>query len=843
MLPFPLSSEWFNRYRSNTQALLKRISPTVAFGGRSVLIAGLVSTTLVTGLKTLGVLQSVELFSFDSLTRLHPDLGLDPRILIVGVSEADLQTYGWPLSDQVVAETLATVQQHRPKVIGLDLYRNTPQPPGRNALSRQLNADNVIAIMNVGQGPETGEVPPPLGVPQERVGFNDLTIDPDGVLRRSLLFVSAPERSYYAFALRVVLKSLREAQQPFRYDKDTLYLNNRPLDRLDQGSGGYQTIDNRGYQILTRYRSRTVPASTLTINQVLKGQFDPQLMRGKVVLIGTTAASLKDEFYTPYSADERGDFTQSGVVIHAQIVSQLLDVAAGQETAVYRFLPQWGEFLGLVGWTVLAGSLAWKVRQPMVLLLSGGLLLVGVVGIGWGSLSALIWLPVGEPALGCLLAGGLVMMQKALYRSTHDGLTHLPGRDIFLEQVQRALLIQSDEPVFIAFLDINRFKLINQSLGHAVGDRMLLTMAERLQQTLPEGTQIARLGGDEFVLLFQQMSQSAVEENLDQVQTALAEPLYLNQQRLAITASVGLAITQGGAHSNAADLLRDAHTAMYRAKALGEFSYAVFSQDMREEALQRLQLESHLVDAFERKEFVLYYQPIVELETRRIVGFEALVRWRQQDQAFVSPAAFIPVAEETGLIIPLGQWIFQEACRQLKIWQQQLPQYPLKMSINLSRRQFNEADLADHIQASLVTTGVMGQQIQMEITESMIMRDVESSRNLMLRLKDLGLDLAIDDFGTGYSSLSYLHRFPTDTLKVDQSFVGRMEHSPEDREIVHTIVTLGHKLNLTLVAEGIETVEQWALLREMGCQYGQGYLFSQPVTGEAAIALLIQQVL
>ncbi|HEY9876961.1 MAG TPA: EAL domain-containing protein [Leptolyngbyaceae cyanobacterium] len=815
--------------------------PTVAFGGRSILIASLVSTTLVAGLKTLGVSQPFELFSFDSLIRSHPDLELDSRVLIVGVSESDLQTYGWPLSDQVVAEALAIVQQQQPKAIGLDLYRDTPQPPGKGDLNQQLKAANVIAIMNVGADPDLEEVPPPQGVPQEQVGFNDLLIDPDGVSRRSLLFVNAPERPYYAFALRVVLKYLGE-QEPFKYDQDALYLNNVSLKRLNRGDGGYQTIDNRGYQILTRYRSRTVPAPTLTLSQVLTGQFEPELMRDKVVLIGTTATSLKDEFYTPYSADQQGNFTQSGVVVHAQIVSQLLDIAS-REGAVYRFLPQWGEFLWLVSWAMLSAGLAWQIRRPLVLLGSGALLLGGVVVIGWGGLSALVWLPLGEPVLGCLLAGALVMMQKALYRSTHDWLTHLPGREVFLEQVRRALLTQVDEPVFVAFLDINRFKLINQSLGHAIGDRMLLTMADRLRRTLPEGTHIARLGGDEFALLFQHTSPSAVEDRLEQVQRALAEPFYLDQHRLTITASVGLAIAQREAHSSAADLLRDAHTAMYQAKALGEFSYAVFSQSMREEAMQRLQLESHLVDALEKKEFVLYYQPIVELETRHIVGFEALVRWRQQEKGFVSPAAFIPVAEETGLIIPLGQWIFQEACRQLQTWQQQLPQYPLKMSINLSRRQFNEANLANHIQASLAAAGLVGQQIQLEITESMIMRDVESSRNLMLRLKELGLDLAIDDFGTGYSSLSYLHRFPTDTLKVDQSFVGRMEHSPEDQEIVHTIVTLGHKLNLTLVAEGIETVEQMTLLRRMGCQYGQGYLFSRPVTGDAAIALLTQQVL
>jgi EAL domain-containing protein (putative c-di-GMP-specific phosphodiesterase class I) len=285
-------------------------------------------------------------------------------------------------------------------------------------------------------------------------------------------------------------------------------------------------------------------------------------------------------------------------------------------------------------------------------------------------------------------------------------------------------------------------------------------------------------------------------------------------------------------------LLRDAHTAMYRAKALHEYRHEVFASTMHEEAVRRLELESHLLNAFENNEFLLHYQPIVCLQSGYISGFEALVRWYRPEEGFVSPGQFIQVTEETGLIVHLGQWIFRAACTQLKAWQQQFPDQPLTMSINLSRRQFHQADLVDQFGNTLQELALVGNRVQLEITESMIMRDVDGAVDLMHRLKQLGLKLAIDDFGTGYSSLSYLHRFPTDTLKIDQSFVGRMDQSDDDREIVHTIITLGQKLNMDLAAEGIETETQLDRLRAMGCQRGQGYLFSQPLGRDAATALL-----
>lgn len=826
-------------------SLPKVISRVVSVGGRAILIAGLLTTSLFTGFKKLGVLESLELSSFDYLVRLQPVAMPDSRMLIVGMTEADIQQFGWPLSSETLAEILGKLQQEQPGVIGLDLYRSYLNQAESPELLEQLSADNLVAVMNVGSDPVMGDVPPPPTVPWERVGFNDLVIDPDGVLRRSLLFVDAPNQPYYSFATRVALAFLSQSNPSpnFQYDSHTLSIGSGTIRVLERGSGGYQTLDDQGYQTLLRFRPSYEPARQITVSQVLSGSFDPAWVRGKAVLIGTTAPSLKDQFYTPYSRNESVEFTMSGVMVHAHIVSQLLDVAAG-EPVEYRFLPEWGETMWLWVWTLVAGVTVWTVHRPVFIFCAGGLLIAGLWSIGWMGLTHLIWVPIAEPSAGILVAGGLVLTQKLLHRSTHDALTGLPGREMFIQHVRRALQsvhrLRTAAPVTVAFLDIDRFKLINQSLGHAAGDRVLRTVVERLEQKIPPSTKLARVGGDEFALLFWQ-PRDEVDRILNSLQGVLSEPLCLNDQRLSVTASVGIAISQAGYNHTPEDLLRDAHTAMYKAKALGKFRYEVFGSGMLTEAVNRLKLESDLLSALDNQEFLLYYQPIICLKTGRITGFEALVRWQREAQGFVLPGAFIPVAEETGLIMPVGQWVFQAACQQLKIWQQDFPDQPLKMNINLSKRQFEQPDLVQQIETTLHTIGVSGQSIRIEITESTVMEDVDAAIDIMLQLKSLGLQLSIDDFGTGYSSLSYLHRFPMDTLKVDKSFVGRMEQSSEDREIVHTIIALGHNLGMDVVAEGIEQEQQMIMLRQANCESGQGYFFSRPVSSADATALLQQQ--
>lgn len=829
---------WARPLGQQLQRWAAHFSKPINFGSRAVLVSGLLALTLVSGGKRLKLFEALEMSSFDLLTRSQTQPTLDQRLLVIEVTEADLEAYGWPLSDQVIADIIAEVQRHSPAVVGLDLYRNTPQDmPGQAALAQAFEAPNVIGIFNAGQQGNAIEVPAPATWPPDQVGFNDLAIDPDGVLRRNLLYVAAPENPFYSFPLRVVLAYHADLNLQVDRENDLLRIGDTEFPALLAGDGGYADIDSRGYQILMKYRTPYEPAQTLTIAQVLAGAVPPDWVRGKIVLIGSTASSLKDEFYTPFSQEHSSRFVMAGVEVHAQAIGQLLDVIAG-EPALYRFLPQWGEFLWLLGWALVAGVVGWRVRRPTMLLLIGGGMVLGLWGLSGLALSQLLWVPTVEPLAAFLLALGLVVAQKALYRSSYDQLTLLPGRDMFLLQVQRALSQKPATAVTVVFLDIDRFKLINQSFGHIVGDRVLQTIAQRLRRFLPASAQLARVGGDEFAFLLPVQDQPTVDQWLNRLQTELSEPFSLARRRLSVASSMGVAMAHGDRPPTPEDLLRDAHTAMYRAKALNEYRYEVFASTMHEEAVRRLELESHLLSAFENDEFLLHYQPIVCLQSGQITGFEALVRWYRPEEGFVSPGQFIQVTEETGLIVHLGQWIFRAACAQLKAWEQQFPDQPLTMSINLSRRQFHQTDLVEQFGNTLRELELVGNRVQLEITESMIMRDVDGATELMHRLKGLGLKLAIDDFGTGYSSLSYLHRFPTDTLKIDQSFVGRMDQSGDEQEIVHTIVALGQKLRMDLVAEGIETQTQLNRLRAMGCQRGQGYLFAKPLGRAAATALL-----
>lgn len=829
-------NSWFRRS-------IARATRFFTVKGRSIVIASLLTTGLLSAAKPFGILEPLELFSFDYLTRLQSDEPPDPQILIVGLTEADIQQHGWPLSDRVLAQLLANLQQHRPSVIGLDLYRSTLRPPGSDELMAQLQADNLVTIMNVGNDHEVAEVPPPPSVPWERVGFNDLIIDNDGILRRSLLFVSAADKPYYSFALRVALAHLSDRQLDFQYDAYALTIGDTRFWALNHGSGGYQAIDDRGYQIVLRYRNRSLPAQLISMSQALSGDLDPDWIRDKVVLIGTVAPSLKDQFYNPFSAARVAELTMSGVVIHAQIISQLVEAINGG-SVLYQYWPQWGETLWLLGWTLITGTIVWYLKRPLWLVGAGGVMLLGLWGVGWWSLSQLVWIPIAEPMIGVLIAGGLSILHKLLYRSTHDWLTGLPTRELFVQYLRQAVYANRPQktnlPVIVVFLDIDRFKLINQSLGHGAGDRVLVTIAHRLRSLVPQSVKVARVGGDEFSLLFQRMPRATVESILDSLQQTISEPIYLDQQQFHITASFGIAIVQDNFEHKPEDLMRDALTAMYRAKTLGRSRYEVFSTGMLVEAVNRLRLENDLLNAIRNEEFTLFYQPIVHLDTGKVAGFEALVRWEKSSQEFIPPCDFIPIAEETGYITVLGEWIFKEACYQLKAWQQQFPDYSLKMSINLSKQQLEQSGLVKQFETILKTINLSASSIQLEITESTAMVDVEAAVELMLRLKRSGLQFSIDDFGTGYSSLSYLHRLPIDTLKIDKSFVGRMEQSSEDWEIVQTIITLGHKLGMSIVAEGIESAVQVEALKRNQCEYGQGYFFSRPLSAETATEFLEQ---
>jgi diguanylate cyclase (GGDEF)-like protein/PAS domain S-box-containing protein len=434
--------------------------------------------------------------------------------------------------------------------------------------------------------------------------------------------------------------------------------------------------------------------------------------------------------------------------------------------------------------------------------------------------------------------------EQLLHDAFHDALTGLPNRALFMDHVKMAIQRsrRNGERLFAAlFLDLDRFKIINDSLGHMVGDQLLVGIAHRLEACLRPGDTVARLGGDEFTILLEDLAET--EDAIDvarRVQEAVSQPFNIGGHEVFSTVSIGIALSTTG-YERAEDLLRDADTAMYRAKMLGKKRHVVFDKGMHDRAMELLQIETDLRRAITRREFFLNYQPIVSLETGKVCSFEALIRWRHPERGLVMPSEFVPVAEETGLIIPIGQWVLAEACRQMREWQKFFGiSESVTMSVNLSGRQFSQADLIEQVSAALREAGLKPGCLKLEITESMVAENIDTAIGMLTQLRDLGVGLSIDDFGTGYSSLSYLHRFPIDTLKIDRSFVTQMMDNTENAEIVRTIVTLARSLDMNVVAEGVETREQLRHLSELECGYGQGYLFSKPVSAGQAIELLLK---
>ena len=419
--------------------------------------------------------------------------------------------------------------------------------------------------------------------------------------------------------------------------------------------------------------------------------------------------------------------------------------------------------------------------------------------------------------------------QRVVHMAHHDVLTGLPNRTLLTDRVDQAITRahRSASKLALLFLDLDRFKNVNDSLGHAVGDQLLQAVSTRLTACLREEDTAARLGGDEFIISLPDVADASEAARVAaRILADLAKPFSVCGHQLPAEASIGIALYPDDGDS-AQTLMRNADTAMYHAKESGRANYQFFSSQMNERVSRRLSTETSLRRALEHGEFTLHYQPLIDLATGRIDGAEALARWPQPDHRLVSPAEFIPVAEDTGLIVPLGEWVLREACGQAQAWQARQP--GLRIAVNLSARQFRQKNLIGMIEQALCDTGLAPALLELELTEGMLMHHAEDTVQTLARLDEMGVRLAIDDFGTGYSSLSYLKRFPIHTLKIDRSFVQDLSTDPDDAAIVTAIVAMARGLNLNVTAEGVETEAQAAFLRSLSCDLAQGFHFGRPM--------------
>jgi len=428
-------------------------------------------------------------------------------------------------------------------------------------------------------------------------------------------------------------------------------------------------------------------------------------------------------------------------------------------------------------------------------------------------------------------------------RAFYDPLTNLPNRALFLDRLQHLFSRtrrQMPQSVFaVLFLDLDRFKAVNDSLGHQAGDELLIGAARRLENSLRPGDTLARLGGDEFTVLLDGMGSEADATSVaERIHAELAAPLEVRGHEIFTSVSVGIALSSAG-YQCPEDMLRDADTAMYRAKSAGRARHEVFAGDMHQRAVSSLRLETDLRRALERQEILPYYQPIIDLGSGAVVGFEALARWRHPTKGMIPPDLFIPVAEECGLISAIGEWMLAEACRQVRAWQQLRPAWSkLGVSVNVSGRQLTQGGIAAKVERVLEATGLDPRCLALEITESLLMNNLSAGAGVVQRLHAMDVRLYLDDFGTGYSSLAYLHSFPVHALKIDKSFVNRMEGGTHPSAIVKAIVSLAHNLGMEVIAEGVELATQAAALRALQCERAQGFLFSQPLPAERVEQLL-----
>jgi diguanylate cyclase (GGDEF)-like protein len=550
-----------------------------------------------------------------------------------------------------------------------------------------------------------------------------------------------------------------------------------------------------------------------------------------IALLGSDRRCFKHgSLAKPWMSHDCGVLVRSGILTLTMENGGMLSVRDMTSTSVDGVLRAAARDLQIVSMASVTMSLA----DGMVL---GALCAFDEVPREWTErdmsvLRELADLSASELQLRRALAERELRERQLRHDTLHDTLTGLPNRAMFMKRLSGATqrVRRGDNGLFaVLFLDVDDFKVVNDSMGHHVGDEVLVTVARRLEDCIRGGDLVSRLGGDEFAILLERIEDARDSAMVaERVQQALSVPMNIGGYEHVASASIGVALSTS-ASEQPEYLLRSADMAMYRAKNAGRARFEMFDRAMHAEALTRLQVETDLRRAIEREEFLLHYQPIVSLSTGNIVGVEALVRWRHFERGLVAPNDFIPICEDTGLIVPLGRWVLRQACKQVRTWQLEIGEdRPFRLAVNLSVREFAQSDLARQVALSLEESGLAPHALQLEITESAIIDQAHPALATIQELKDLGVAIHLDDFGTGYSALSYLHRLPLDAVKVDRAFTSAIDTEERPLHVVRSIISLVHAIGMEVIAEGVSSPEQESLLRAMGCDFGQGFYFSMP---------------
>ncbi|TVQ59210.1 MAG: EAL domain-containing protein [Spirulina sp. DLM2.Bin59] len=801
-------------------------------------LSGILATLIVVGGQFLGAIEPLEGLAYVILFHLRGEEAWDERVVVVGIDEASmdlLNAANW--SRQPYVELLDRLAAAEARLVGFDILfeRETPEDA---ALAEAMTQGPPVVIGAAWDNRGRFVEPPPV-LQEGAIALGHIAkfIEYQGITRQgSLISQNIPSLSY-ALALQWREKSIEEREK-----------SNPPL---TPHSSPLTPPLHPTEPVWINWAGREM--TTYSLAAVLAGEVEPAALAGKIVIVGTTAAGL-DSVRTPYHFNQ----PTHGVYLHGAMVSNLLQ---GNYLTVLATNPwgwQWLIYGGMG--LLLSGAIA---TRPMRWQLAGGMALMAtVVIIAVGALHGGILLPVVPPLLIVLLTTALsIFYQESRFthylteQSRHDPITGLPNRAAFLQSLIPILHPGPPAPFALFFFDLDRFSTINTHQGHQMGDALLVAITQRLQQlmaTIPEASHLARVGVDKFTLLITCGDRATALHYAHQFDQTLRQAYFLNQNSHAVYCdiSIGIALSWESP-PDGETLLHHGETAMYQARIQGKRHYGVFNLQLHQGAIALWQLELDLRHCLEQANqiavdhdllyqgFYLNYQPIVNLNTGHIIGFEALVRWQHPTRGRLSPLEFIPLAEETGLISLLGRWVLYKACYQLRAWQMLFPDYvPLIMTVNLSPIQLLRPEVVAQVQSILTATGLSPHSLKLEITESSLMTNGSEAIALLDQLSTLGVKLSLDDFGTGYSSLARLSNLPLDTLKIDRSFVHNLNLEPENSKIIQTMIELGHQLNLAVVAEGVETPEQLKILRDLGCDYGQGYLFAKPLESAAIESLL-----